>query len=822
MWLRARKEYTLLLRVRRTGEVALIAFSIAWPVGSQFPETLLAQVTVIVQGYLAVPETAISRIDLFLHSVHCIGQFIRTTREVITIGKDFNLTIESRPSPTHVIVQFGPGFAQDGHFSLKLINGRILVSSPAIVSSSKTIRQAFIQEISLKKFDPVHLITSMREVACEARLSIALELLKRAIRLVPAFHFWIARERKCLHAMCDDVIIFYSDWQLLRIQIDLWTGHYVMAFRSVGFRSMIGGDPGWLMHGLDLVVRPPVDQLLYLMFVALWNLLTSTASAGMYGSSPPGMTMAIDLYHLRFLRTYSFAPDFSMKFELLYGHPKMSIVDKHGSSFSKPEVAEMDCVPTESAWRFTQSVLWATKRYIFLAQAHRYLTDFKIRSDVVGESLHIELPFCSVCELRCTTIGWQLICVPAGSGLPVEPEPITKVTGRYTSRCALVVAHLVLWYAMWRSTNFHIYNLVQESIMLVGKGGDSQSLVLTIGGSFLSLSLSDAFTMDPCSHFVRRGCVCAHFNPSFDIRAPAVALIRHFIPVFTKSVQVMAFIRLIAIPLFRISGQLRDLGSNWAVVPLVAHRPPVSFSLVYKGRYSVSFIIDLAMSCTLLVPKVGRAAFLMPGFQEFRQINSARSECHIVQLRIEQIDRASSIIETLGNLFDAAVATGFIPDPNNLTFRLKLHRYSVQLSITGLNLTYTLQGCEAATESLNRLSRDALDLPAFVSAVTHLLQVFLPADQRLLTETLKFFAHITDSANSPLIYHAMHTATIENDGKASIHFNTGPMAFTVAFPVPLVASSQIEFRLVSHMEKVRGVDGLLTRLRRDPDAFFVN
>jgi hypothetical protein len=68
----------------------------------------------------------------------------------------------------------------------------------------------------------------------------------------------------------------------------------------------------------------------------------------------------------------------------------------------------------------------------------------------------------------------------------------------------------------------------------------------------------------------------------------------------------------------------------------------------------------------------------------------------------------------------------------------------------------------------------------------------------------------------------MHTATIENDGKASIHFNTGPMAFTVALPVPLVASSQIEFRFASHVEKVRGVDGLLARLRRDPDAFFVN
>jgi hypothetical protein len=377
-------------------------------------------------------------------------------------------------SPFHVIMQFAEGFGLDGHFVLRLLNGRIFVSLPAVVRSRKGICRALFKRVSVKQFDPGKLLASLRKVACEARLRIAFELLKRSRRLVPSVQLILVRERRSQYALCDDILIVYPDFHLLRLQVEPRTGQYRVRFRQVG-----GGAPvGWAPRVLDAEMQPAVSQLPYVLFTALWNLLTQAAASGMYGSSPPGVTMTIDLYRVRFMRTFSFAPDFAMQLDAWFGHPKVSIVDKHGTSFSKPEVAEMDCVPTRSAWKLTKTVLVATKRYIFLAQAQKYLTDFNIGSFVTGGDLHINLPFCSVCLLKCDHLGWQLVGVPAGAGLPVEPEPINKIGGRYSSRCALVVAHLVLWYHLWRATNFHVYNLVQTSTTF--QTDDGQSLFITI------------------------------------------------------------------------------------------------------------------------------------------------------------------------------------------------------------------------------------------------------------------------------------------------------------------------------------------------------
>jgi hypothetical protein len=141
------------------------------------------------------------------------------------------------------------------------------------------------------------------------------------------------------------------------------------------------------------------------MLLSLWNVLNRATTAGMYGSSSLGLSVTIDIYCLRFLRTLSFAPDFGLHLRLSFGHPRMGLVNKQELSVSKPEVADMDCVPSGGTWQLAKRVMWATKRYMFLAQTQIYLAEFKMTSDIFGEHLDIDIPFCTDCHLKCDNQG---------------------------------------------------------------------------------------------------------------------------------------------------------------------------------------------------------------------------------------------------------------------------------------------------------------------------------------------------------------------------------------------------------------------------------
>jgi hypothetical protein len=264
-----------------------------------------------------------------------------------------------------------------------------------------------LKEISFKTFDGGELLADLHQIACRTQLCLARQLLERALRLVPSSNLMIVRNKSSSPLVLDDFAVEYPGSRLMRLRIDSWTGKYVIAFRKLARSDLLSGNS----DDLDLEMYPTAGQVTTVVFLALWNVLTSATTVGMYGSPALGMTVTIDLYHIRFLGTYSFAPDFAMLLQASFGHPTVSIVDKNGLSFSKPEVAELDCVPTSRARLLPEKVLWSTKRYVFLAQTQRYLADFDIKSVVIGESLSVDIPFCSSCILNCDLFLWELVGV---------------------------------------------------------------------------------------------------------------------------------------------------------------------------------------------------------------------------------------------------------------------------------------------------------------------------------------------------------------------------------------------------------------------------
>jgi hypothetical protein len=184
----------------------------------------------------------------------------------------------------------------------------------------------------------------------------------------------------------------------------------------------------------------------------------------------------------------------------------------------------------------------------------------------------------------------------------------------------------------------------------------------------------------------------------------------------------------------------------------------------------------------------GAAAFLAAGFREFRLISAHRNEFHIFQLSLEAINRVCEVMERLGDLFDSLTQANFLRDIRALTFQQKVDKYVFHLSVSGVKVTSSVQGCEAIAAEFNVLADLATDVPTFVVGAARLVEAFLPADQRLLTETLKFLARIAGDIGFPKICQAMHSAMIENDGKASMYFDYFE-GFSVLFPVPYVGWS---------------------------------
>jgi hypothetical protein len=161
---------------------------------------------------------------------------------------------------------------------------------------------------------------------------------------------------------------------------------------------------------------------------------------------------------------------------------------------------------------------------------------------------------------------------------------------------------------------------------------------------------------------------------------------------------------------------------------------------------------------------------------------------------------------------DGLIADGFVADLVNLTLQQRIGKWNVQMSMSMMKLVVDIQGCDGITEPLNLLSQKAMDVPAFVLAVIHLIQVFLPVEQRLLIEIVKFFAQIDGVVNAGGIYEAMRSARFENNETAAMDFDCNE-GLIVAFPVPFGPSDLIEVRTASEMSHVQGIEGLLNRFR---------
>jgi hypothetical protein len=178
-----------------------------------------------------------------------------------------------------------------------------------------------LKELSFKTVNGGELLAVLHQIACNAQLCVAKQLLKRAMRLVPSTNLAIVRSKSSSPLILDGFAVQYPDLQVLRLRIDVWTGRFGLAFRSVMSSNFVL----WYSAAPDVEMYPTAEQVTPVLLLALWNVLTSAVTIGMYGTSTIGMTVTLDLYHIRLLRTYAFAPDFAVLLRTSFWRP--TVVD---------------------------------------------------------------------------------------------------------------------------------------------------------------------------------------------------------------------------------------------------------------------------------------------------------------------------------------------------------------------------------------------------------------------------------------------------------------------------------------------------------------
>jgi hypothetical protein len=524
---------------------------------------------------------------------------------------------------------------------------------------------------------------------------------------------------------------------------------------------------------------------------------------------------------------YSFAPEFRLCVDTWLGRPRLSIRDAQGRRYTKAEFAELESVTVMAAWKMFPSVLRAAKRFVFMSQAQRYLAELHINATVAGDELYINLSGYSACRLKTEERHWQLFFFPVAPLVPVTQEPAAVIQGRYAARCSLIIAHLVLWGRAWRGTQFHLLELMQGwPLTWTWADIEHQQVFLTIRNKFMILSFRNSLKSIAFDSYRQRCTVESTFAPCLELDVPGAGMLRQFRPKFDPGSHHVpdftAFLHQVTIPILRLADFFADASSRWSIMPIPQSRLSVAFCLVYRRKFTLSCHVRSAVPCLMFVSKRPPSGFLACGLRELQPALVARrpTEDYLFRLRLEQFARVKILVETFCDIL-ASIATEWAldfassdlelsADGTTLVVHRKIAGQIVQMSMSGLSVSWSLQGNNGA---LNTLSGKASSSPAFIAAAAHLIIVLLPADQPLFNDVLLLMVRIADEVGLGPVCEAMDSAMIQPNGRPRLSF-PGEDPFVVELPWPYTPPGQLTITWASGIEKsVRGLDSILRILR---------
>ena len=843
-------EYELSLRIDRSGYFHLSSFSVVWPKALTVSRDMIARMLVLLRKHERPVRSMLHVFDRILHNFHTAGRYLLVAMKLRASCRVFNAHIRRSRHPFSVVLEFPRPFSKERIFYLSMESGRVYLAThssiylPAQFKPLFDFKSWYIMEkfdryfssgMNCLQFRPHlmffllcrpsgnvdELLSFLRDSVCYSMWWVVYQTLIHSVRALALPYITVKMKLKGECITLGRMWAVLGPEKLIRISLDAFQGHVKVCFRSRMMKS----------RASSCIIIQNLCDLYRIITLSLANVAVNMATNAIYGTSLSHFSMLEDT--VRYAHVFSFAPDFVVQVMARNGHPRIVIADHSGKRYSKPELVQMDSSTVRRAWELLPDALHVAKKYIFLAQTQKYLTEFKIVSILQGNSLEVEVPVTRRCRISICDNGWTLVVIPFRSIVPHATEHIMKIRGRdFTARCSKLIATLLCSFQTWRSVEFHLGKLAQSTLVVESvlksdpfqmavrlSGPNPSTLLLRFGENAKALGLMNGVLyLEFTSNFH------PYVHAAFARTIPIGAYLNRILQRGVDSQELFAFLSCHSVPILEISSVFVRPEGDWTVTDLA----PNCFHLIYKGRVSLTGLLTDFRMFEFYVPAMDPSCFVPVFLSDMIKVDGPPSRTPI-EVRIENLREFKRLVELFWELYQLLLTCGFQID------RVERRPLTLILSqrISGMNVTAIMQSrtvtltvnnrgdiSELVRASMNHIS----DTASFLREVVNLFRISLSVSVDLLLLVLTVVNELVSKfyADEKSMAALIRTFRLDQLRHAHIEFPHDGETYGIECVPPFTVDSQIIIRRQDgSMETVKGVEGLTAALTRSyTDGFF--
>ena len=824
-------EYRVVFKAAKTGVLRVSSFVVHWVKGFEMPSAIVVRLAALLRSLESNQGVLLHTLDRILHGVHVACLFAKIVREMHEKAGVFHATVTRAASdPRSVYLSYRDPIWHGGQFLVTMKRGMIICAAKNAIYESNVIDggegEAELREQMYKKRMPIvrldgtgysvdYLLSHFRDLVCASSLHMVFITVTYSLRSLFSNFPCVKKTFSMAKATLGDITVSLQTQELLRLCVQQSTGHVRIEFHNIFLPKTGAKKP---------ITIEDVGQLYETVNVSVSNVLVNLVGVVLYGSTVNQYSAFHDTRS--YYRSFSFAPDFLLSVTGKRGSPRVSIVDRSGKSYSLPEMVHMESQRFMNAWRMLVPVLICAKRFLFLAQLQRYLTELNINSILVAQYLEVEIAACRKCTVKMTENGWKVVFRPMTTLLARNIEPVSKWYGHtYTARISRMLAHLLHTYHIWRLTYESLTVLCQYSAVISSMFlTDDNQIFIQVRSRHKDILIfsfaENAIFCGAMGNVEYRECPWS-FTPQLDAKCarniPLSNYLTSTLRNVSKNQELCAFLShdlLQSIEFHRVFS-----GPDWYFTDFWGFA--ACTLLIYKNKYSLRTAMRPYKTMAAEAPTILPSSALRACSVSFylRYDTWGRLVCWPLNVDVSMLEVFRDMVACFCDVVDCILGHGFLciegvgldyqRDDPTVTFVSK----NMKVIIDNLQVRITVTTDDNASQSLTSLCAGEFEHSAFIDALLSFSQQLLAVDPKLLS----IFAMLLDRLKtdqfvcSESIATAMKTVTISApDGLWSLSFPDRNLQIQIARPFG--PTSQFFIQTKDNRQMCSGIDALFPHL----------
>ena len=465
-------EYEVTFRADRSGILRVRRFVLFSVKERDMPSPILVRLAALLRSLESNQGVLLHTLDRILHSVHVACLFAEIAREMYAKASAFHATLSRKEDdPRSLYLEFKDPMWHGGRFVMTVRRGMIILAAKnamfgpavgeAVVGPAGLVEQIYQKRMPVVRLDGTNhsveeILGHFRDLVYASSLHMVFVTVTYSLRSLFSNFPTVKRTFSMEKATLGNVSVSLDSQEVMTLCVQHWTGHVQIEFHNVFLPKTSSKEP---------VCVENVGELYETINTSISNVLVNLVGVVLYGST-------VNQYSAfnnpgSYFRCFSFAPDFYLFVAGKRGFPRVSIVDASLKSYSIPEMVQMESLRSLRAWKMLIPVMFCAKRFLFLAQLQRYLTELNIDSILLAQYLEVDVAPSGKCTVKMTERGWKIVFRPTPSVLTPRIKSISKWHGRtYTARIAYMLAQLIHLYQIWSLTREYLALACQNSFVI--------------------------------------------------------------------------------------------------------------------------------------------------------------------------------------------------------------------------------------------------------------------------------------------------------------------------------------------------------------------